>query len=162
MLIKWEGYWDFVHVRKGKVIYEARMVKNALVDQGEQLILDTIFRNQAITSQFFVGLANDVISETDGLSDIAGEPGGNGYARQALNRDLTDWPILVLHEGDYRTESKEVVFAASGGSIGPINSAFLSTTLNNTGKLVAFITLPLVRTILDGDEGFVKVRIKIK
>lgn len=162
MNLKWKGLWDFTHKRAGKVIYEAQDIPNALVDEGEESVLDTYFRAQSAPAQFYVGLGFGAVSETDGLADLPGEPVGNGYARQLVARDVTGWPTLALSDGDFRVDSKQVTFAASGGSIGPVNYAFLATTLNNTGKLIAFITLPIERTILDGDEGLIVVKVKLQ
>jgi len=157
----YEGIWTIKHVRKGAVIWEETK-RNALVDEGESLMLDTFFRNINQPTQFYVRLAFDSIAETDTLSNIQREPVGSGYAPQILERSLVGFPTLELHEGDYRVKSKEVTFTASGGSIGPVNVAYLATTLNNTGKLVGYVALSIERTILDGDEVYVAMTIKLR
>ena len=157
----WEGIWTIKHVRKGKVIWEETK-RNALVDEGESIMLDSFFRSLNAPTEFYVRLAFDSIQETDGLANIQREPVGNGYSAQLLERSTVGFPTLELHEGDYRVKSKEVTFAAIGGSIGPVNVAYLATTSDNTGKLVGYVALSIERTILDGDEVYVAMTIKMR
>jgi len=157
----YEGIWTIQHVRDGKVIWEETK-HNALVNEGEQTMLDSFFRNNNSPSQFYVRLAYDTITETDTLTSITNEPSGNGYSPALLERSNTGFPTLELHEGDYRVISKQIEFTASGGSIGPVNVTYLATTSDNTGRLLAYLSLSLERTVLDGDSVYVTLRIKLR
>lgn len=160
---KWyDCIWDFKLVDpNGRVIWRGSM-KNALVDQGESNMLDTYFRANNTPTQFYVRLCNDTIIETDTLSSVQNEPSGNGYAPALLERSVVGFPTLELDAGDYRVVSKEVSWTASGGDIGPVTSAYIATTLDNSGLLIAAVTLPLERTIVSGSTMYANLRIKLK
>lgn len=163
MDLEWEGRWWFRHRnRAGYVKWEKFGLENAVVNEGEENVLKAYFTAESVPTEFYLGLANDSILETDGLGDIQGEPSGNGYSRALIERSTVGFPTIELHEGDYRITSKTVTFTASGGDLGPVNVAFLSTTSDNTGKLIAFAGLTLERTILDGDslEGGLQIKLK--
>jgi hypothetical protein len=136
--------------------------RNGLVDEGEENMLRTYFRNESEPTEFYVRLANDTIIETDTLSDIAGEPSGNGYAPILIERSAVGFPIIQLDNGDYRVTSKEFTYTASGGTIGPVNLAYVATTSDNSGKLIAFKALSTTRNISDGDSLLGTFRIKLQ
>jgi len=154
--------WDFKYYSKGKLLWE-RSVKNALADEGEEAILETYFRDGTIytPTEFYMRLCNDSLGETDSLSAVLNEPSGNGYAAQLIERSNLGFPTKVLHEGDYRLVSKDVTFTASGGQIGPVNTAYLATTSDNTGKLISYVPTSVVRTILTGDSMVASIKIKL-
>ena len=154
--------WTIQHKRAGKVLWEDTG-RNALSDQGEEAMLELFFRGDASFApvQFYLRLCNDTLSDTDTLSTILNEPTTNGYAPQLLERSSTGFPTKGLDAGDYRLTSKELTFTAVGGDIGPVTSAFLATTSDNLGKLVCFKPLSMTRTVLDGDEMVLQMRIKL-
>jgi hypothetical protein len=158
----YEGIWHFRHERKGKIIWEAD-VHNTLVNEGERDVLDVYFRNSAAApTSFFARLCRDTIFETSVLTTIVNEPSGNNYSPIEIERSAMGFPTIELDAGDWRVVSKEIGWTALGGSIGPVNTCFLATSLDNTGKLIAFLNLPLERTILDGDTLYAFLRIKAK
>jgi len=159
----YDAEWVIKLIRNGQVIWED-VGKNALADQGEEAILESFFRGDATytPTQFYVRLCNDTLTETDVLSSVLNEPSGNGYSAQLLERSTTGFPTKELHDGDYRIVSKELTFTASGGQIGPVITAYLATTSDNSGILLAYRSLSMTRTILDGDSMTVQMRIKLK
>lgn len=157
----YECIWTIRYEHGGEVIWRQEK-RNHLADEGEQNMLDTYFRALNAPIEFYVRLAQDVIVDTDTLADILGEPSGNGYSAKIITRDAVGFPVMELNLGDYRVVSKEVSFTASGGDIGPINTVYLATTSDNTGKLLCYLALSLERTILQGDEAFISLRIKLK
>ena len=157
----YEGIWHFKHVRNGKILWE-KDIQNALVDEGEKNMLNTYFRSTNAPTTFYLRLCYDTISVTDSLSDVQNEPSGNGYLPLEIERSAVGFPTIELNEGDYRVTSKEVSWVASGGEIGPVNCAYLATTSNNTGKLIAFVSLAMERTVLDGDTMYAQFRVKLK
>lgn len=166
---KWyDCVWEWKHVRNGEVIWTDKK-RNALVDEGEQSILRAYFLNDNNppwnVDRFFIRLCNDTILESDTLATIVGEPeAAYGYAAVQINRDASadGWPTIELDSGDWRVVSKVVTFTASGGTIGPVSTAFLATTSDNSGRLIAINGLSLARTILDGDklEGVLRIKLQ--
>lgn len=157
-----DNIWSFKHFRKGKLLWE-HAGRNDLVDQGEEAILEVFFRGVSsyIPSEFYLRLCNDTLAETDALTNVLNEPSGNGYSAQLLERSTVGFPTKEQVLGDYRLVSKEITFTASGGQIGPITTAYLATTQDNSGSLIAFKALPISRTILDGDSMIVQLAIKL-
>lgn len=99
---------------------------NALMDEGEFLILDVALRNGTAPTNYFIGLLKTSLSsmpaETTTLAGLpvstheptnANEPGYD--ARRQVNRDATanGWPTLALASGDYQATSKAVSWTAS-------------------------------------------------
>lgn len=158
----WEGIWEIRFLDKSGLVTASYVIHNALADEGERLLLMSTFRDEESPTEFYLGLCNDTLVETDTLPDILNEPSGNGYSRQLIERSATGWPTIELSDGDYRLTSKYVTFTASGGDIGPVTTAFLATTADNTGKLIAYAALPISRTILDGDSAQARIKIKLK
>ena len=155
-----EGLWNIKQVRKGKVLWEITK-RNALVDEGEMIILDAFFRNSNVPSSFYVGFCYGEINEVSQLVHIPNEPSSaNGYSRALLSRNEVDFPVLELNEGDYQLTTKEMTITASGGSIGPLNKAFMATSETSVGYLLSFISLPTVVTIQDGDDITFSIKIK--
>jgi hypothetical protein len=136
--------------------------QNALADEGESLMLDTFFRATNKPSTFFVRLFNDTPVETDNLAALANEVSGTGYAATEITRDSTGFPTLELNSGDYQVVSKQITFLANGSAWTAATYAVLSTTANNTGKLVAFVALSGTRTLADGDSLKVTITIKLQ
>lgn len=156
----WIGVWEFTHLDKDGNIIDQFSEYNALADEGEYLVLDVAFRQATQPTNFYLGLVNDTPVETDALTDLTGEPSGYGYTRQTIEANATGWPTLALDGGDYMLTSSEETFTASGGSIGPVTYAFLATSTDNTGKLVAYVALSTSRTMADGES--LKCTLKIK
>jgi len=58
--------------------------------------------------------------------------------------------------------SKEIELTASGGNIGPVNGAFIATTLDNSGSLIGAVAMAVERTVLAGDRILFQIRAKHK
>jgi len=158
--------WTIRHIRKREVIWEISDKRNILVDEGEKAIVDTFFRNNGSTyfaaSNFYIGLYDGVVAESTVLATLPGEPSGNGYSRQAVARSSVGFPTLEQNEGNWRVVSKSLSLTASGGSIGPVNGAFLGTSSDDAGSLIGAIAMGVERTILTGDTVTFQLKIKIK
>jgi hypothetical protein len=160
----YDAEWELKHIRDGKVIWSERK-RNALMNEGEENMLRTYFRNEYAPTEFYVRLYNGTIVETDTLATLAtggGEPVGNGYLPFLLARSDAGWPNIENDAGDWRVISKPITFTASGGNIGPITTAFIATTSNNSGKLIAANGLSIVRTIITGDQLQGTIRVKLQ
>lgn len=159
----YDSWWTIKQYRNGKEIWSIDK-KNSLVDEGEEAILETFFRNGTayIPVQFYIRLCDSSLFETGTLSSILTEPSTNGYAAQLIERSTVGFPFKDMPDGDYRITSKEVTFTASGGDIPSVTTAYLATTSDNSGKLLAFVDLAMTRTILNGDSMVVQLRIKLQ
>jgi hypothetical protein len=158
-----DNIWTIQHRRNGKVIYE-EIQRNSLADQGESAMLELFFRNDSAytPAQFYVRLCNDTLEKTDTLATVLNEASGNGYTAQLIERSAVGFRTKELNEGYYRLTSKELTFTAVGGDIGPVTTAYLATTTDNSGLLICFKPLKMSRTVLSGDEMVVQMRIKLK
>lgn len=157
----YKSIWSFVHLDKDMNVKERWETENALADEGEQSMLDTYFRNQNSPTQFYLRLTKDTPVETDTLSTLTGLVSGNGYSAKLLQRTTTGFPGLSLVGGDYRVTAKIITFTASGGSIpitGQAQYAFISTTSDNTGKLIAFVALSQGRKLAAGESLQITIR----
>lgn len=158
---KWHGELELVcRDKHGNIKWQENLI-NALADEGEQQILDVYLRGASAPSNFYLRLFNDTPAETDALSDLTGEPSGNGYSAETLTADSSGWPTLALDSGDYQATSDTVTFAASGGSIGPVTYVVLATSTDSSGKLVAFAALSQTRTLADGEELDITYKAKL-
>ncbi len=166
---KYIGIWEFTaHAPDGRVLWH-EVAHNALVDVGEQRLLEIYFRDasEAGTTQFYISLSDASnpcsIAETDSLATAnTGEPSTNGYARQLVERSATGWPTSALDAGDWQLTSSTETFSASGGSWGPVNCAVLQTTSDNTGDHVAFVALSQARTLASGESLDVSIKVKLQ
>lgn len=149
---RWIAEYHFKHRDKHGKIIDAWTEFNALADEGEFFVLDVALRGALKATNFYLGLVNDTPIETDALTDLTGEPSGNGYSRQTIESSNVGWPTLALDGGDYKATSKTVTFTASGGTIGPVTYAFLATSTDNTGKLMTYVVLSTPRTLADGES----------
>lgn len=150
--------------KDGKLKWVEEGIGNILHDAGEEYILKAAFSEGiAVPVSFYIGLDNRVSLAEGDVLPPANEPSGNGYARQAVNSDATDW-TATLDAGNWQVKSKTVTFTASGGPIpatGSVANMFLSTTSDNTGKLVASVALSQARTIAAGDSLQTDITIKL-
>lgn len=112
---------------------------NALLDEGEQDILNTWLIGSAITSKYLALLKGTAPAETDTMAFLAGGTNGEigvppvtGYARiQILT---TDWGAAALNSGDYQTTAAQKTFGPNtSGSTWAITSVSLVTAA--TGQL---------------------------
>ena len=130
-------------------------------DEGEEFVLQVAFsEEQSVPANFYVGLCNDTLVKTDGLADIADETSGTGYARQTVASDNVD--CVVAADGDYyKVTFAEQTFTA-GGTWTEANTAFLATTVDNSGKLIASYPIDPVRTLGNADTVDVEVYVRHK
>jgi len=92
-----------------------------------------------------------LVTEADTLADLVGEPGGtNGYSRQAADTGTTDWSASQV-SGDWQAKTATLTITASGGSIGPLNTVFLCTSSDNTGRLLQTLAMATEKTLADGE-----------
>ena len=123
-----------------------------LHDEGEQYLLQAaLSEEQTPPANFYLGLCNDTLVKTDALADIANEPSGDGYSRQAIPSSAAGWTVAKVSDY-YRATGPQETFTADGGDWGTINTWFLATSADETGKLIASGDIDPARTIADGDS----------
>lgn len=125
---------------------DGRMFKrpNIIPDDGEAEYLKMIVQADRalidLGADFFVGLTSGVFSGSSILSDATvNEPTvAVGYARKAITRDATGWPVVDSVNGIGRAQSITVTFTASGGNFDKtFTRAFLTeASAGSTGKLL--------------------------
>ena len=129
------------------------IVPNTITEEGAEAYLDRIFRNNSITG-FYVGLCNQVPANADTLASITSEPTvTNGYAREQLQQNSTDWPTIDTENEESYILSKQIDFTASGGAFSTAFSRLFlcSVASGTTGVLYAYsaaLTVPV--TLADG------------
>lgn len=157
-----EAHWRHIGV-DGRELARGIAV-NALTDEGEEWFLKVALSEaQAVPASYYMGLSTtNEATQTDavtltGINELAVS---NGYARQAIASDATDWTVAV-DSGDWQAVSKEVTFTASGGNWSAALSLFLTNVASGTaGKAIATKDLSQSRTVLNGES--LKCTIKVK
>lgn len=145
-----------------QALAEQPFTLNALADEGEQDMLSVYFRGGTAPTNFYIGLLNSTPTDTTTLATMTGEPSGSGYARSLVERSSTGWPTLALNSGDYRAISSTETFTASGGTIGPVTYAFLTTVVSGTsGLFLVYNALSTSRTLASGESLDVNMRITL-
>ena len=171
--MSWRNYfecrWNFQHIRNGEVIFEFKDRKNILVDEGEKMAVDVLFRkrdSEYFAGDFFyLGMYKGTVVEATTLATIPNEPAAAfGYSRVAIERSLVGFPTLEQDPSDnnWRVVSKEITYTASGGNIGPVNGAFLGTSSDDTGVLICAVAAGTERTIIAGDQSKISFKFKAK
>lgn len=132
---------------------ETRM-PNTIVEDGADKILRSVCRGEAtLPAAFYMGLTNATYEFDDAdLTDIeAGEPTGNGYARQALTRNTSDWGAPSLENNAMRCVSKSVTFTASSEWNVAWTRMFLANVASGAGNVFALSGALSPQTVLAGN-----------
>lgn len=157
----WIGVYHFeCRDAQGQLKWE-ETTHNALANEGQQEMLAVYLQGGTAPTAYAIGLSSMAFAKTTTYATITGEPSGNGYARQTVNRDATasGWPTLALDVGDYKATAKTVTFTATG-TVGPVTSAFLVSATNN--KLISYTPLSTSRTLAAGDTLQVTYSVKLQ
>lgn len=134
---------------------------NALANEGEADMLDVYFDDQAVRTSLYLRLYNDTVTETDGLSDLTGEPtSAGGYGAITVTRG-TDWSAPAHDTGTDMTTKQ---FSASGADwSGSVTDLVLATVDTGTsGLLIAFNALSATRTVTDGDTLDIDLNVSLE
>jgi len=128
-------------------------MSDEVVSEGLEYILETAFTEaQSVPANFYVGLCTDAsVAEDAVLADLA-ELSGNGYSRQTVASDGTDFTEAATGTNDRKVTTKTVTFTASGGAWSGAVHTFMGTTSDDSGKLILVAALSTTRTLQDGDS----------
>lgn len=133
----WHGLLKIEEVcfldKNGVIFKQYGPIYNTIHLESEFFFLKALFNNNGsvIPTNYLIGLDNrETLEVADTISDLVDEPSGNGYQRQTVSSSV-GWTV-DLFSGVYRTRSNIITFTASGGSIGPIETVFLTGTDGTT------------------------------
>lgn len=138
---------------------DQRWTRNALADDGEELMLDVFFRGAALTS-LYTGLVSATPTDTTTLATMT-EVTGTGYARIANARNTTDFPTLALNSGDFMVTSLAKVFTAGGTWTGATYGFLTNASSGTSGKFITYTALSATRTLVNGDTLTVTHTVKL-
>jgi len=150
-----QGWFTLVHRdRFGRVIWRDEG-PNIYHDEGEEHACKVLFSEVAsVPAAYYLGLDNrGSLAEADNLAALVDEPSSNGYQRQAVNSDNTDFTVTQdPGSGDWQAKTKVVTFVAPGGAWGPVNNILIATSSDGSGKLISSKPLKQERSLSDGEE----------
>ena len=150
----WRGIMKVLeaqHVRNNKVIWEDCDLYNMLHAEGQEMILNAVFAGGSIPSSYYLGLDNRTsLAVTDNLANLLAEPSTKGYVRFTASAS-SDFTVAAETSGNFKSQSVLLTFTAAGGSWGPVKNLFMSSSLDNTGKLISSVALSDPLTLVDGD-----------
>lgn len=123
---------------KGEYCHNGEIVPNGMIGEGVEWLLRNAFRAEAVLpANWYIGLTNAAVAYGDSLATAAaGEPVGNGYARQPLVRNTTDWTAEQVN-GIWRVRSKTVTFTASGTWTVDYQRMFIASVVSGAGRLLS-------------------------
>jgi hypothetical protein len=157
------GSMDFrCYDAQGNLKWEELDRLNNLADEGEYMFLDVTLRNGSAPSNYYLRLFNDTPVDTDTIGSLTGEPSGNGYTVQTVERSTTGWPTLALDSGDHQAISSTETFSATGAGWGPVIYCVVTTSTDSSGKLVSYVALSQSRTLASGESLQVTYKLKLQ
>lgn len=123
-----------------------------LHQEGLTYMLETSFHGLANAAHIYMGLCTDAaLAENATLASLT-EVAGTGYARAELNLDDIDFPTSqTTGTADWQLLTKQVTFTGGAGGWTGAVTAFLATTVDGAGKLIASAPLSSTRTLASGD-----------
>jgi hypothetical protein len=168
VIAKWVGLWNISHkLRDGSLSRAELNNLNALMDEGEEQILDIYLRGASPPASLYFRLGNNggtpgVPAETVTLATIT-EVSGTGYGGIAVARDSTDWPTLALDGGDFQASSVTKTFTGGAGGWTAADYLILATVATGTsGKIIATVALSASRLLLQNDTLDVSMKVKLQ
>lgn len=141
---------------------ETDWVENALLDEGEQDLLNVYYLQTSDLSKYLALMKGAAPAETDTLTFLAGgtngegqTPAANGYNRQQILN--TDWGAPGLNVGDYQTTAAQKTFGpASGSNWASLTGVTLVTHVTSqssgSGKLLTYVALSGTTTVNIGQS----------
>lgn len=120
--------------------------------------------NEVPVDQLYLGLCVGTFRDELQIEEMT-EPtiGVNGYARQAINMDITDWPTTGETNGEPYIESKQFTFTASGGDFDKgITRMFVSPESTSVTGDVYILGSPLENELVVTDSFSAKLRIYLR
>jgi hypothetical protein len=161
--------------KNNKVRYQRKDIKNTFHQQGEEYILNALFKGSEnlVSNGYYIGLdARPTLNRTDTLSNIIGEPlvQGNNYQRQ--NVSFLNWQITNPNNSTttasptgtlvpYYAKSGPVIFSALNSGWNSVTNIFLTTTIGAGGKLISSATLGTTVSVAIGESVVMEMSISL-
>jgi hypothetical protein len=150
----------------GSVLWSSKDLDNMFHTGGEQFLLSVAFNTTggiSIPNYYYLGLDNrNTLASADSLTTVSSqEPSSNGYSRQPIS-SASGFSIAAAGDGNYRATSGIVTFTAAGGSWGPVQNLFMSTTIDNSGYLIGSVSLGGSRTLTNGQSTTMRISLGLK
>lgn len=177
---------DFLILDKNnKVRYQQQNIKNTFHQQGEEYILNALFKGSEnlVVNGYWIGLdTRQTINRTDTLASVIGEPviQGNNYFRQ--NIPFVNWRIIDPNDPNasatttppigtltpYYAKSGPIIFSALNSGWNSVSNIFLATT-NETncssasciGKLISTAALGTTVSVAAGESVVMEMSISL-
>ena len=137
-------------------------MSNEVVSEGLEYMLETAFTEvQSVPVNFYIGLCEDAaIAEDAVLADLTELAVADGYARETVASDGTDFTEAATGTNDRKVTTKTVTFSASGAWNG-VEHTFMGTTIDDSGKLICAAALSVERFLVNGDSLQVSIIITL-
>lgn len=103
---------------------------------GWAQILAAAFQGDSL--DWDVGLCNTIPAVALDIENIGEPDATNGYVRQALAQNDTDWPTIGQIENESYIESKDITFPASGAYSASVNRLFITDGIDVISVSSAF------------------------
>ena len=167
--VNWNGLLKILEIKhldaQGNTLWEQHNVLNVLHLDGEEFLLRAAFQGGPISTyipeNYYLGLDNRTsIAVADTMDDLAGEPSGSGYTRQAIGSD-GDFS-LNFESTHFVATSPIVAFQATTGSWGPVNNLFLTDKSDNTGYLIATAVLSTTIQVSAGNSVTARIGLQLR
>lgn len=150
--------------REGELLWEQDVVPNIIHAEGELYCLTALFTTlvTSIPSNYYAGLDNRTTpAREDTLANLSQEPSQYGYARQPLNSG-SGFIVSVNSNGVYQATSNVITFIANGGTWGPVKNIFLTTTVDNSGKLISTAALDGQHFLSTGEQLTMRLALTLR
>ena len=138
------GCFRIVHFHEGKEDWR-REAHNITHNEGEEMLLKTIFSKELSCPMFYMGLDNRVtLAETDTLSGIMSSyelAASNNYSRVTVSGASGDWTTSTNASGDWFAKTVTCAFSATTGAWLSAVNVFLATDASNDGYVVGSLAL---------------------
>jgi hypothetical protein len=138
-----------------EVVFYDKDLKNVLNVGGQSLILGCMFLNTAVPTIYYVGLdSRTSITANQTMTDISGEPSGNGYLRQPLNTG-TNFEFVPLASPP-KIRSTTVTFSATGVGYTASDMFLCNVNTGYSGILISSIPFGTTLTVNPGNTVSMK------
>jgi hypothetical protein len=153
----------------GSVAIAGEWVPNALLDEGEENIINDWLREATALSKFLCLLKGSAPAETDTMAFLAANenfaPPLNGYARQQIAN--TDWSVPALNSGDMQSTAAQKTFGpASSSSWASLTGVGLVTAAtgqaSGSGKFLLYVALSGTTTVNIGQQFLYTLSAKVQ
>ena len=155
---------DIRHYSKdGGLIWQKAETPNVIHADGEFYCLSALFATlvTSIPSNYYAGLDNrGVPARGDTLANLSQEPSQYGYVRQPINSGAGF--VISEKSGVFYATSNVITFIANGGTWGPVKNIFLSTSLNNGGRLISTAALDGQHYLNNGEQLTMRLALSLR